>query len=287
MLVYLNARPRSGAYGGANAFLRSLVAELERRGVRTTADPGDPFDVGLLNALTEGLDFEAVRRLAERGRPLVHRKTGYLGRGSVGQRAIVGGVVLGDAQQVAFDPFLAHTIFQSHYSRDVFVAAGHSGTSSVIHNGVDEAVFNLEQRRFAAGRRRRSFWRTGEPLHVVISSWSSDENKGFPEYRRIDGQLGGRADVRVTLVGRAPDDAGFEHIRVRGPRGPRRLADTLRRGHVILAARQVGDVFQRAARRAQLRSPGGVPRLGRKRRDRGPVRRGVRGRPVRRARRRT
>ena len=234
MLVYLNARPRSGAYGGANAFLRSLVGELERRGVRTTADPADPFDVGLLNALTEGLDLDAVRRLADRGRPLVHRKTGYLGRGSVGQRAIVGGVVLGDAQQVAFDPYLAHTIFQSRYSRDVFVATGHRGSSSVIHNGVDEGVFNLDQRRFPFGQRRRSFWRPGEPIHVVISSWSSDENKGFPEYRRIDGQLDGRADVRVTLVGRAPADAGFERIRVLRPRGPRRLADTLRRGHVIL-----------------------------------------------------
>ena len=234
MLVYLNARPRSGAYGGANAFLRSLVAELQRRGVRTTADPDDPFDVGLLNALTEALDLEAVRRLADRGKPLVHRKTGYLGRGSAGQRAIVGGVVLGDAQQVAFDPYVAHTIFQSRYSRDVFVAAGHRGSSSVIHNGVDETVFNLEQRRFPFGHRQRSFWRPGEPLRVVVSSWSSDENKGFPEYRRIDGQLDGRADVRVSLVGRAPADAGFRTIRVLRPRGPRRLADTLRREHVIL-----------------------------------------------------
>ena len=234
MLVYLNARPRGGAYGGANAFLRSLVGELERRGVRTTDDPAESFDVGLLNALTEGLDLEAVRRLADRGRPLVHRKTGYLGRGSVGQRAIVGGVVLGDAQQVAFDPYLAHTIFQSRYSRDVFVASGHQGASTVIHNGVDEAIFNLEERRIPFGRRRRSFWEPGQTLRVVVSSWSSDENKGFPEYRRIDGRLGGRTDVQVTLVGRPPADAAFEHFRVLRPRGPRRLADVLRRGHVIL-----------------------------------------------------
>ena len=225
MLVYLNARPRGGAYGGANAFLRTLVGELERRGVRTTADPDDAFDVGLLNALTEGLDLDLVRRLADRGRPLVHRKTGYRGRGSVGQRAVVGGVVLGDAQQVELDPYLAHTIFQSRYSRDVFVAAGHRGTSSVIHNGVDEAVFTA---------RERGGWRPGETMRVVISSWSSDENKGFPEYRRIDEQLAGRDDVGVTLIGRAPVGARFRHVRVVGARGPRRLAEALRRGHVIL-----------------------------------------------------
>ena len=71
-------------------------------------------------------------------------------------------------------------------------------------------------------------------MRVVISSWSSDEHKGFPEYRRIDEQLAGHDDVSVTLVGRAPSDAAFGHIRVLGPRGPRRLADTLCRAHVIL-----------------------------------------------------
>ena len=222
MLLYTNARPRGGAYGGANAFLRTLFAELELRGIHTTNDPTEQFDVALLNALTDGLDLGAVRRLAELGRPLVHRKTGYLGRGSVGQRQVVGGVVLGDAQQIAFDPYLTHTVFQSEYSRGVFTAAGHHGSSTVIRNGVDGEIFN------PGGRRS-----LGHPVDVVVSSWSSDENKGFPEYRRIDGGLAG-GEIRVTLVGRAPADAGFRHIRVLRPRGPRRLAAVLRRSHVIL-----------------------------------------------------
>ncbi len=233
MLVYMNFRARRGAYGGANAFLRGLVRELERRGLRITRDAAAPFDIALLNALTDGLELDTVRRLAERGAPLVHRKTGYLGRGSAGQRSIVGGIVLGDAQQVELDPYVAHTIFQSRYSRDVFVSSGHRGRSSVIANGVDETVFG----RAAGGLPWERAWsphRPGEPWRVVISSWSSDENKGFPEYRSIDGRLGGRDDVQVTLVGRAPADAGFRHVRVLGARGPRRLADALRRGHVIL-----------------------------------------------------
>lgn len=225
MLVYLNARLRGGAYGGANAFLRTLVSELERRGVRVTADPREPFDVALLNALTDGLDLDAVRRLAERGRPLVHRKTGYLGRGAPGLRQVVGGAVLGDAYQVAFDPYVAHSIYQSAYSRDVFLAAGQQGPATVIHNGVDETVFH---------GRGRSVRRPGEPWHVIVSSWSADDGKGFPEYRSIDTRLAGRADVRLTLVGRVPPDARFEHVRVLSARGPRRLASTLRRADVIL-----------------------------------------------------
>jgi len=225
VLVYVNARLRGGAYGGANAFLRTLVGEFERRGVQVTADPREPFNVALLNALTDGLDLDAVRRLAERGRPLVHRKTGYLGRGAPGLRQIVGGAVLGDSYQVAFDPYVTHSIYQSGYSRDVFLAAGQQGPATVIHNGVDATVFH------ASGR---SFRRVGEPWEVIVSSWSADDSKGFPEYRRIDASLAGRADVRMTLVGRVPPDARFERVRVLSARGPRRLASTLRRNHVIL-----------------------------------------------------
>ncbi len=225
MHVYLNFTARQGPYGGANAFLRTLVGELAKRGVATTSDPDAQFDVALLNALTDGLDVDAVQRLAERGRPLVHRKTGYLGRGPAGQRQVVGGVVLGDAQQVELGPYLAHTVFQSHYSRDVFFDAGFSGEYTVIANGVDETVFN------PGGHRA---WRQGEPLRVVVSTWSADENKGHPEYRRIDEQLAGRRDLTVTLVGRVPEGRRLRHIRVLPPQPPPKLAETLRGHHVLL-----------------------------------------------------
>jgi glycosyltransferase involved in cell wall biosynthesis len=224
VLVYVNFSLREGAYGGANAFLRTLTAELGRRGLRFTTDESAAFDVAFLNALTDGLDTDAVRRLAERGRPLVHRKTGYRGRGAVGLRQVVGGVVVGDAHQVAFDPYVAHTVFQSRYSRDVFRAAGHAGRSSVIVNGVDDAVF-------APGGVTRQ---PGDTWRVVVSSWSSDENKGYPEYRQIDAALVGRGDVELTLVGRVPPAPPLCAARVLGPQPPRKLADTLRAHHVVL-----------------------------------------------------
>jgi glycosyltransferase involved in cell wall biosynthesis len=225
VLVLVNFSLREGAYGGANAFLRTLTAELRRRGVQTTADRGARADVALLNALTDGLELDDVRSIADRGIPVVHRKTGYRGRGAPGLRQVVGGVVVGDAHQVAFDPWVAHTVFQSRYSRDVFAAAGHRGPSSVIVNGVDPAVFS------PAGHAPR---RPGEPWRVVVSSWSSDENKGYPEYRRIDAQLGGMDGVELTLVGRPPAGTRFAHVRVLPPQPPAALAATLRGGHVVL-----------------------------------------------------
>ena len=142
MRVYMNFTPRNGPYGGANAFLRTLMAELGRRGVVFTADEREPVDVALLNALTDGLMPEDVERIASRGTPIVHRKTGFRARGAPGLRAVVEGVVLGDAHQVAFSPFVSHSVFQSAYSREVFVAAGFEGPSSVIPNGVDDSVFH-------------------------------------------------------------------------------------------------------------------------------------------------
>ncbi len=234
MRVFLNAVPRRGAYGGANAFLRTLVAELGRQGFTFTADPAAPVDVALVNALTSGIRVDDVRRLAERGIPVVHRKTGYRDRGAPGLRAVVDGVVVGDAHQLAFSPFLRHTIFQSGYSRDVFIGAGFSGDYSIIPNGVDERVFTTRPERRAWGSRPHARWLPGEPLRVVVSTWSSDESKGFGLYRAIDDEGPGRNDVELTIVGRVPEGSRWSSFRVRGPRGPERLASLLRRHHVLL-----------------------------------------------------
>lgn len=229
MRVYLNFTPRQGPYGGANAFLRTLMAELGRRGVSFTADEREPVDVALLNALTDGLLPRDVERIAQRGTPIVHRKTGFRARGAPGLRAVVEGVVLGDAHQVAFSPFVAHSVFQSVYSRGVFVAAGFDGPSSVIHNGVDESVFHPG----APGARHAP--RAGEPVRVAISTWSTDPSKGFAHYAAIDATLVGRRDIEVTLVGRVPDGLAFRAIRVVPPRAAPELAAFLRSQHVLLA----------------------------------------------------
>jgi glycosyltransferase involved in cell wall biosynthesis len=97
----------------------------------------------------------------------------------------------------------------------------------VIRNGVDDAVFT------PSGRRRPPR-RTGGPWHVVVSSWSSDENKGWSEYLRLDALLAGRGDVELTVVGRPPPGARFRHARTLGAQPPDRLAATLRDADVLL-----------------------------------------------------
>jgi hypothetical protein len=231
MRVYMNFDEVRGAYGGANAFLRTLRREIVGRGVSIVADPA-AADIALLNALTNEIDRDFVERVADRT-PVVHRKVGYRVSGSPELRRVVDGTVWGDRLQLNFSPFVAHTIFQSEYSRNVFENQGFQGPATIIRNGVDDRIFNMTVGR--GWRRRpqpRPLWDGHAPLEVVISTWSMDRNKGFDDYVQIDEALPTLPRVRVTLVGRSP--VRFRHIRVLRPRGPRGLAATLKRAHVIL-----------------------------------------------------
>ena len=234
MLVFMNFEEVRGPHGGANAFLRTLRSGLEARGTKVTNDPERQVDVALLNGLTGGITPQLARAFAERGVPVVHRLVGYRVSGSHELRArAANGVVHGDRLQLEFSPWVRHTVFQSAYSRDVFVQNGFAGTSTIIHNGVDESVFN-QRVGWGLRRRRRDPWARGTRLHVLVSAWSTDPNKGWADYARIDRALAGNRDVQLTIVGRVPADVAFENTRVLGPYGPRRLARALKRSHVLL-----------------------------------------------------
>jgi len=178
-----------------------------------------------------------VKAIAARGIPIVHRKTGYKGRGGPEMHRIVDGVVWGDTLQVGFDPWVTHSVFQSGYSRDVFLQSGCRSEYTVVHNGVDERVFSpdLPARWFGLrSARRRAYWDGRSRLRVIVSTWSNNYNKGFHDYLAIDRQLRDRDDVEMWLVGRVPPDAAFRQVRLFTPRGPRLLAALLRQAHVIL-----------------------------------------------------
>ncbi|HWH05326.1 MAG TPA: hypothetical protein VNT23_02680 [Gaiellaceae bacterium] len=234
MRVFVNFTEHRGPYGGANSFLRTLCRALRARGVHVSHDLREDVDVALLNALTDDIDVAFVREIARRGIPIVHRKVGYRASGSPELRAVRDGVVEGDRRQLEFGEYVTHTIFQSRYSRDVFVAAGFEGPATVIHNGVDEAVFRTTERSWLRGERVRRYWDGREPLRVVVSTWSTDPNKGFSEYERISAAFGGRSDVQLALVGRTPSGAALDAFTLVPARTAVPLARYLRRQHVLL-----------------------------------------------------
>jgi glycosyltransferase involved in cell wall biosynthesis len=233
--LYMNFKPRSGPFGGANSFLRSLRRSLVKRGTKVTDDVTGKFDVALVNALTNDVTCGFLEKISSRGVPVVHRKVGYQASGGPELRREVDGVVWGDKLQIEFGPWVDHTIFQSTYSRDSYYRAGFSGECSVIRNGVDESVFNPYRWRTLRWQgRRREYWDGASPLRVLISSWSTDMNKGFPEFEKIDRAIEGERSVKVSFVGRLPEGLQFENIRVHGPKRHPVLAKILRNNHVLL-----------------------------------------------------
>lgn len=234
MRVYLNFEPRSGPYGGANAFLRTLMRALGRHGVTFTSRLDEPVDVALVNALTNDIGLDDVRKLSDRGVPVVHRKTGYRGRGIAELRAEVDGVIEGDRRQIELSPYITHSVFQSEYSRDVFHSSGFAGRFSVIPNGVDTSIFNTIRVRRFRGSRPREWWRPTDPVRLVVSTWSTDPSKGWSEVSRVAERLRDRRDATLTVVGRVPSGCELPATRTLGPRRAEELAEILKRAHVIL-----------------------------------------------------
>lgn len=234
--IYVNFRPVSGPYGGANSFLGGLCAGLRKLGYEITHCVHEQFDLALLNSALPDIDAERVKAIADRGIPIIHRKTGFAVSGGRDLNRSVDGVPWGDRLQIEFSKHVALSIFQSRYSLRTFMTEGFKGLFVVIHNGVDESLFHPYVRTglFRTRRETRSQWRGESPIRVVISSWSPNYNKGYHDLAEIDLLLRGRSDVCVSFVGRTPANLKFQQIADLGPKRRARLADMLRSHHVYL-----------------------------------------------------
>ena len=218
--------------GGANSFLSALRKYLRGQSIHFTNQINDQYDLIFLNALTNGLNLEQLRQLRQTGKPIIHRKVGYRVSGTDKMRSVSDGVVYGDGLQIAFSPYVDHTVFQSEYSRDAFLSQGFTGVHSVIHNGVDKSIFNAQSNRsglFGIGRGNpRTLWDSSERLVLGVLTWSKDINKGFEDYLKFDKALNTYSNVEIRFLGRKPDDIKFEKINIYRPRYRKGVAKFLK-----------------------------------------------------------
>lgn len=229
----MNFQESRSLSGGANSFLSTLRRFLRKRGVQLISDPGERFDIALLNALTGDLTLERLKRIRALGRPVIHRKVGYRVSGSTQMRTIQNGVVWGDKLQIDMSPYIDHSIFQSEYSRENFVAQGFIGESSVIVNGVDETIFNPHTTRiFNCWKPNfRKFWDHNTVFRLAIVTWSTDAAKGFDEYQKFDAALDNTSRVEIWFIGRMPSELSFRNIRCFPARSHAGLARLLQQCH--------------------------------------------------------
>jgi glycosyltransferase involved in cell wall biosynthesis len=235
MRIYINTKWRRGPYGGAGNFLQALAARLRTLGVEASNRWPEKYDVALLNALTEDLTLARVKEIAEKGIPIVHRKTLFLSGGGENMRVKRNNVIEGHAQQLDFGPYISHHIFQSKFSVDVFKADGFASDHfNVIHNGADESIWNPFGWNEGIFQRpvERRFWNRSEPFRILISSWSYNPRKGWEIYEQAD-----KADLKnvsVSFIGNAPEGVRFKRIRSHRPLAHRELARFVKQHHALL-----------------------------------------------------
>jgi glycosyltransferase involved in cell wall biosynthesis len=237
--VYINTQWRKGPYGGAGSFLQALAARLRTLGVEVDNRWPAKYDVALLNALTEGLTLSHVKEIADAGIPIVHRKTLFLSGGGENMRVKRNGVIEGHAQQLDFNPYISHHIFQSQFSVDIFKADGFdSDRFDIIHNGADESIWNpfgWDEGLFPRAVERR-FWDRSEPFRVLISSWSHNPRKGWEMYEQADkAEL---KNVNISFIGNAPEGFRFNRIKSYKPLAHRELARFVKQHHALLFCAQ-------------------------------------------------
>jgi glycosyltransferase involved in cell wall biosynthesis len=206
--------------GGGHQFLRALVGELERRGLRVEVNR---LSGGTPACLFNSFNFDAarLRRFARSDCRMVHRVDGPVGI----YRGFDDGT---DATIVAVNAELADaTILQSRFSLEKHRGLGlELREPHVVRNTVDPAIFHPpHERPPLAGRKAR----------VVATSWSDNERKGADTLAWLDANLDFDR-YEMTFVGRAP--ARFEHIRTVGPVPSQEVASHLRENDVYLAPSQ-------------------------------------------------
>jgi glycosyltransferase involved in cell wall biosynthesis len=201
-------------YGGGNQFLLALVGELQRRGLSVETNRlSGATPACLYNSFN--FDFPRLRRFARDDVRMVHRVDGPVG--------VYRGFDDGTDRRIAAINELADvTILQSRFSLEKHLELGlELRNPIVVHNAVDEAIFQRPAARS-----------TGERLRVITTSWSANPRKGGDVLAWLDRNLDFDA-YQVTLAGNS--EQRFERIDVVAPLASEPLADLLRAHDVYLA----------------------------------------------------
>jgi glycosyltransferase involved in cell wall biosynthesis len=201
--------------GGGSQFLRALVGELERRGLRVARNRlPRGARACLFNSFN--FDFEGLRRAARADVRMVHRVDGPV-------QAVRGFDDGTDERVQTINSELAQaSVLQSQYSLRRHQELGLDlREPRVIQNAVDPAIFHTQGRVPLA-----------EPVRLVMSSWSDNPRKGSAVFRALEDLLD-PARYELTFVGRSREH--FARARVLPPLASRELADELRRNHVFVA----------------------------------------------------
>jgi glycosyltransferase involved in cell wall biosynthesis len=211
-----------GPYGGGNQFLKALKHELANRS--QYSDDLSGADVCLFN----GSPFEDHRSIEKLHDAFIkHPDLVYIIRID-GPTSLARGVgkfydlLIKRLSSLYFDGI----VFQSEWSRrqnrrTTGISSPHE---TIVFNAADPGIFN------PVGRKD---YNRGRKMHLIATSWSNNQRKGFPIYEYLDKRLDW-SKYSMVFVGNAP--CNFDNILHLNPVPSAELAELLRKNDVYITA---------------------------------------------------
>ncbi|MBN2301287.1 MAG: glycosyltransferase [Lentisphaerae bacterium] len=232
--ISIGMKLRSGPWGGSNQFGVALAEYLEQRGHIVSFDLKSPdLDIIVLTDPRSG-GASATYQQHDIMRYLIKTNWRALVVHRVNECDERKGTTGVNAQLMAANNCADHTVFISHWLRDLFLKHGLdvADTSSVVLNGADQRIFH------ANGYQR---WNHREKLRLVTHHWGGGWLKGFDIYQQLDHMLQAptwKDRIDFTYIGNVPDGFSFRNTTYLEPQHGDVLADSLRNHHVYLTASQ-------------------------------------------------
>lgn len=244
--IYYNFSNR--IWGGANSFLGALNSEFLSQGIEVTTDTNSDYDILFVNSASKGpqkvlgrfgfvdvIKPKSIRNIKKYGyesymnnfinnflirrnrkdKKIVHRLDGVTQLYGRDDPKF-------DELQLKVNSFVDYTIFQSKYCLTSFMDFGFRGEKySVIYNGVDQKIFNMNNKEFYNFNRK---------LRMVSCSWSGGLLKGFETIAEFS-QL---PNVECYFIGRWREDVNPENVKLLGVLPQTEVAKVLRSSDVFL-----------------------------------------------------
>ena len=228
MRIFIDYNSTDQPYGGGNSFMKAFQQYCEEKGVTLAGSINDKYDILFFNAAAKGPN--EPHDLTELFQQKYYGKSGFLKkfiRGRTPKKLIYRvdgfrayyadmGRNRGDCLQRCCCQLADHVIFQSELSLEMAQSpkVGFGRTNySVVHNGVDQGLFELNDSEPWDGDRK---------LRVFSASWSKNPNKGFgalADFSEFE-------EVEVSFCGRWPkEQIDPKNVTVMPPKPQAELAE--------------------------------------------------------------
>lgn len=217
MKIHILVKLTSQPWGGANQFLKALKEQFMKNGLYT--ESVEKADVILFNShhqLREVLELK--KKYPQKA--FIHRVDGpiYLIRGF---DLWLDKILFSTNNSIA-----EGTIFQSKWSMKQNKRLGMKKNKfeTTIINAPNPELFSHSKPKKLKKKRN---------ISIIITSWSSHKNKGFPIYEYLDKHLDFNT-YSVTFVGNSP--IKFKNIKLVKPQASKQLAKTIKEHDIFITA---------------------------------------------------